>query len=51
MGEPQEPTSQFGQFVQGRLGPTAPIKQGVDLVHEHAQHVDVGQPTGDAPWV
>ena len=24
--EPQEPTPQFGQFVQSGLGPTAPIK-------------------------
>jgi len=37
LGEPQEPTPQFVQFVQSRLGPTAPIKRGVDLCHELAQ--------------
>jgi hypothetical protein len=30
---PQEPTPQSGSFVQRRLGPTAPITQGVDLSH------------------
>jgi hypothetical protein len=49
LGEPQEPTSQFGPLVPSRLGPTASIKQGRDLFPTHTQHVDVGQPTGEAP--
>ena len=37
LGEALEATPQFGQCVQGRLGPTAPIKQGVDLDHDLAE--------------
>src|SRR5437870_9042851 len=47
--EPQEPTPQFGQFVEGRLGPTAPIEQGIHLFHDRPQRVELGQPTADAP--
>jgi hypothetical protein len=47
--EPQEPTPQFGQFVEGGLGPTAPVEQGVPLCHERTQRADLGQPTGDTP--
>ena len=49
LGEPQEPPPQFGQFVEGGLGPTAPIEQGVDLFHERTQRAQLGQATGDAP--
>src|SRR5215831_2387266 len=31
---PQEPTPQCGQFVQSRLGPAAPIKERIHLVHD-----------------
>src|SRR5882724_6856325 len=31
--EPLEPPPQFGQFGQRGLGPAAPIKQGIDLLH------------------
>jgi hypothetical protein len=36
-------------LVPSRLGPPASIKQGRDLFPTHTQHVDVGQPTGEAP--
>jgi hypothetical protein len=48
-GAPQEPTPQFGQCVEGRLGPTASIEQGVPLVHARTQRADLGQPPGEAP--
>ena len=49
LGEAQAPPPQFVQFVQSRLGPTAPIKQGVDLCHELAQCAQLRQVPGDPP--
>jgi len=49
LGEALEATPQFGQFVQGRLGPTAPIKQGVDLDHDLAECTQLRYPPGDPP--
>ena len=48
-GEPQEPTPQSVSFVQSRLGPTAPIKQGVDLGHELTQRSQLREAPGDPP--
>ena len=39
LGEPSEPTSQCGQFGQRRLGPTAPIKYRLHLVHDGPERV------------
>jgi hypothetical protein len=46
--EPQKPP-QLSQFGQCGLGSAAPIKQGVDLVHESAQHAQLRQIMGEAP--
>src|SRR4030095_7170474 len=48
-GEPQEPTPQSVSFVQSRLGPTAPIKQGLDLGHERTQRSQLREAPGDPP--
>jgi hypothetical protein len=48
-GEPQEPTPPSVSFVQSRLGPTAPIKQGVDLGHELTQRSQLREAPGDPP--
>lgn len=39
LGEPQEPTSQCGQFVQRCRGPTAPIESCIHLVHDGPERV------------
>jgi hypothetical protein len=48
-GAPQEPTPQSVSFVQSRLGPTAPIKQGVDLGHELPQSSPLREAPGEPP--
>ena len=37
-GEPLDAPPQLGQFVEGRLGPTAPIEQRVHLFYNRTQH-------------
>src|ERR671930_1557519 len=34
LGEPLEPTPQFGEFGQSGPGPTAPIEERIHLVHD-----------------
>ena len=48
-GEPLDAPPQLGQFVEGRLGPTAPIEQGIHLFHDRPQRVELGQPTSATP--
>jgi hypothetical protein len=37
-GEPLDVPSQLGQFVEGGLGPTAPIAQRIHLFYDQTQH-------------
>jgi hypothetical protein len=48
-GEPLDVPSQLGQFVEGGLGPTAPIEQRIHLFYDQTQHTSLGHPTADAP--
>ena len=45
-GEPLDATPQLGQFVEGGLGPTAPIEQRVHLLHDRTQRTVTGATHG-----
>src|SRR4030095_175604 len=38
-GEPLDTPPQLGQFVEGRLGPTAPIEYRIHLLHDRPQRL------------
>jgi hypothetical protein len=48
-GEPLHTPPQRGPFVEGRLGPTAPIDYRISLLPERPQRLSLGEPTADAP--
>jgi len=48
-GKPLDATLQLGEFVESRLGPTAPSKQRGHLFHDRTQHTSLGPSTADAP--
>jgi len=48
-GEPLDASPPLGQFVEGRLGPPAPLEQGLPLFHDRPQRVELGQPTSATP--
>ena len=47
--EGHHPLPQDGAFVERGLGPTASIKQRVDLFHDRTQLLQLGHPPGDPP--
>src|SRR4029453_3036433 len=48
-GEPLDTPPQLRQFVEGGLGPTAPIEERIHLLHDRPQRLELGEPTADAP--